>query len=45
MVEWRSMQGPGLQRLGDQGWELVAVTVEDFGTSTRDTWYYFKRPK
>ena len=44
MVEWREMGGPGLKRLGDQGWELVAVTHEPM-TTRSDTWYYFKRPK
>jgi hypothetical protein len=46
MVEWRSMREAGLIRLGEQGWEMVAVTVEAVpGAAGNDTWYYFKRPK
>ena len=45
MYEWRGMREAGLKRLGDQGWELVAVTVEESSSAGHDTWYYFKRPK
>src|SRR5262245_30412877 len=36
----------GLNRLGEDGWELVAVEPRsDTGRSLRDATYYFKRPK
>ena len=44
MIEWDDMRGPGLARLGTQGWELVAVSHEPM-TTTSSTWYYFKRAK
>ncbi len=53
-AEWNQIGADGFNRLGAQGWELVAVDTElkstaDYGsageTHKSETYYYFKRPR